>query len=230
MALLKAKDSCFASQSAIIHRKVIMLLKLLICCIFVNLVLTAPAKNRVFYDQRQEGEWNLHASLKNFVLLVIPSKSSTPQTPDIISLLSKTIPNAILSRNNQLNLFKKPEKAQEEENVNFMESKTAPYHVDISSSKKALTKLHPEVISAEEIVIAQSPSVALSKEEVHPRIARAFVLSVPPEENYSKKSTGKGKKDFPKTKSALKLLGAEYEQCGPGLARDAEGVCRTIKQ
>lgn len=198
----------------------------------MNLALTSPAKNRVFYDQRQEGEWNIHTSLKNFVLLVIPSKSSTPQTPDIISLLSKTIPNAILSRNNQLNLFKKQEKIQEEENVNFIESKTAPYHVDISSSKNALTKLHPEVINAEEIVIAQSPSVALPKEEaVHSRIARAFVLSVPPEENYSKKSTiGKGKKDFSKNKSVLKLLGAEYEQCGPGLARDAEGVCRIIKQ
>lgn len=210
-----------------------MLLKLFICCIIVNLTLAAPPKKRVYYDQRQEGEWNVHASLKNFVLLVIPSKSSTPQAPDLISLLSKTIPNVILSRNNQLNLLKKEEKhqEQEEDNVNFMESKTAPYHVDISSSKSALTKLHPEVINAEEIVIAESPSVALVQDEVaHPRVARAFVLSVPHEENYQKKSTEKGKKNHSKTKSVLKLLGAEYEQCGPGLERDAEGVCRIIKQ
>ncbi|KAJ8911680.1 hypothetical protein NQ315_005759 [Exocentrus adspersus] len=31
------------------------------------------------------------------------------------------------------------------------------------------------------------------------------------------------------TKFTLELLGAENEQCGPGMERDSKGVCRTNK-
>ncbi|RZC42849.1 hypothetical protein BDFB_008410 [Asbolus verrucosus] len=220
-----------------------MLLKssiFLIAAISAVLTSPLPSKNgdtRVLYDQRQEGELNILADLRNFVILVIPTTTSTsPTSGSLLDFLYKAVPKrAHLKRFHQH--LKRGQSVPGEETMNFIESKTAPYHVDISRSRNHLTKLHPEpvpVVNAEEIVIAQSPTIALVKDENHSRTARAFVLTVPPEEGNSSKTEDKKKKDGKKKnkeapKSMLKLLGAENEQCGPGLARDSEGVCRTVK-
>ncbi|EFA09749.1 uncharacterized protein LOC103314279 [Tribolium castaneum] len=184
---------------------------------------------KVLYDQRQEGEWNVHADLRNFVIMVIPAQasSSTPATGGLLDFFVKSLPK----RSQLKNLEKKA--VPGEETLHFIESKTAPYHVDISRSKSQLARLHPDVpavVNAEEIVIAKSPTIELVKDEnPHPRIARAFLLTVPQDEDFDRKKDGKKKKEI--SKSVLKLLGAENdEECGPGLARDSEGVCRTIKQ
>lgn len=161
--------------------------------------------------------------------MVIPTQtSSTPSTGGLLDFFVKTLPK----RSHLKNLEKKAGASPGEETLHFIESKTAPYHVDISRSKSQLARLHPDVpavVNAEEIVIAKSPTIELVKDEnPHPRIARAFLLTVPQDEEFDKKKDGKKKKEI--SKSVLKLLGAENEQCGPGLARDSEGVCRTVKQ
>lgn len=92
----------------------------------------------------------------------------------------------------------------------FIESKTAPYHVDIDEN--GAKKQHPELNGAAA------------------RLSRAFVITVPLEghkkhedvlkKKYGKEAGGEGE---------MKLLGAENEQCGPGLSRDQDGICRVNK-
>jgi hypothetical protein len=190
--------------------------------------LPTESPQRVLYNQRQDGDLNVHAELKNIVVMVIPSQTSSPSPSHWLDFLLKSLPERSHSKRQQAK-----KAVPGAETMHFIESKTAPYHVDISRSKSHLAKLHPElpeVIETEEIVIAKSPTVELVKDEnPHARIARAFVLTVPQEEGFGKKKDGK-KKSKETVKSVLKLLGAENEQCGPGLARDSEGVCRTIKK
>ncbi|KAJ8964518.1 hypothetical protein NQ314_004813 [Rhamnusium bicolor] len=196
-----------------------------------------------------EREWNVRADLKNFVILIIPTPSASTSTnaPSLLDFLTKSLPTRT-----HLNRVK-PEKSEHnpdaaQETMHFIESKTAPYHVDITKAKAQLAKLHP---NDDKVVVANSPSVALVKPEsevpvLNPspsarsaRISRAFVFTVPADEEFvvtktedSKKvvkKDGKKKpiKEFPK--QTLKLLGAENEQCGPGMARDSYGICRTYK-
>ena len=213
------------SQSILIPQPINMLLLLLLAVGAVLCTPVPPQKMRVLYDQRQEGEWNVNADFKNIVVMVIPTQTSSGSNAasTLLDFLLRTVP-----KRSQLRKLQK-KKAPAEETMHFIESKTAPYHVDISRSKSHLAKLHPEVppvVRAEEIVIAKSPAVELVKDgDSHHRAARAFVVTVP-EEELKKKEV---KKNINFGKSMLKLLGAENEQCGPGLARDEEGVCRTLK-
>ncbi|XP_044271113.1 uncharacterized protein LOC123015448 [Tribolium madens] len=216
-------------QSILATASVHIMLTQTLLFVVVTTALASPVPSKVLYDQRQEGEWNVHADLRNFVIMVIPTQtsSSTPSTGGLLDFFVKSLPK----RSQLKNLEKKG--VPGEETLHFIESKTAPYHVDISRSKSQLARLHPDVpavVNAEEIVIAKSPTIELVKDEnPHPRVARAFLLTVPQDEEFEKKKDGKKKKEI--SKSVLKLLGAENdEECGPGLARDLEGVCRTIKQ
>ncbi|KAF5273877.1 hypothetical protein FQA39_LY00992 [Lamprigera yunnana] len=274
--------------------------------------LPAPAKFK--YDQRQDGKWNVRADLENFLIFIIPtpnsgSSGSTVNT-SLLDFFSKTIPIPYKRNRHQSKFGDSDEKVNKEQ---FIESKTAPYHVDISRSISHLAKLHPEVKIPEGVIIAQSPSVVLSKnQEEAVRSSRAIVIKVPygnqnvltynkkelsdkgdgekpnltidytqlsPElkaeyakvladaikdglvqyfrkvaavlrqenedaeedepvkvENVEKKKLEKPKKkkgelESPKEdegkKSKLLLLGATMEQCGPGLTRDANGICVT---
>lgn len=117
-----------------------------------------------------------------------------------------------------------------EETMHFIESKTAPYHVDISKSREELSKLHPQ---PDDVLVAQSPTVSLLKNaDQESRVSKAVVIALPLE-GIDKKGVPKkdGKKKHPKEidGETLKLLGAENEQCGPGLRRDAEGICRIVE-
>ncbi|KAJ8955170.1 hypothetical protein NQ318_009063 [Aromia moschata] len=201
--------------------------------------------NKILYDQRQEGEWNVRADLKNFIVLVIPTPtvSSSSSSPSLLDFLTKSLPSKPHKKAEKPEKTDDPDAAQE--TMHFIESKTAPYHVDITKTKEELAKLHPK---AEEVVVASSPSIALVKSTPQEatdrsgraRISRALVFTVPADEEFvvtrtedSKtvvKKDGKKKviKEVPW--DTLKLLGAENEQCGPGMARDSEGVCRTFKR
>lgn len=134
---------------------------------------------------------------------------------------------------------KRPIPDAAEETQHFIEAKTAPYHVDLTKTKE---QLHP---GNEEVLLATSPSVALVKTETDPpsvrsaRSSKAYVFTAPTEEEFTvtktedvKKVVKKdGKKHIKETpaKHTLELLGAENEQCGPGMERDSKGICRTSK-
>lgn len=219
-------------------------LPLLITAVFAT---PLPEKADVKFDQRQEGEFNLRADLENFVILLIPtSPTAAPPVSNVslLDLLSKSVSLRPHPKRNK-HVKKDGNHLQEAaaETMHFIESKTAPYHVDISRNRDQLAKLHPE-----NGVVAESPTVSLLKEREQEnrkgssRISRAFVITVPLEtstsskkvEDVVKKDTLKKdvkRKHFKEVTSGshLKLLGAENEQCGPGLTRDAEGICRINK-
>lgn len=127
------------------------------------------------YDQRQEGGWNVRADLKNFVVVIVP-RATAPQA-SLLDLLTRALRPTPLAH--------------------FVQSKTAPYHVDISQGGAAHLR-------QDEILATQSPP---PPEAVQGR-ALNIVLNVPDNEGES-----------------MTLLGAR-EQCGPGMRRDALGVCR----
>ncbi|CAH0554548.1 unnamed protein product [Brassicogethes aeneus] len=188
-------------------------------------------EGKVLYDQRQEGEWNVRADLQNFVIMIIPTQTSSPSPVGsevgLLDFLSKSIP-----KRNHLKRFKvKAPAAMQSQDVSpdtmhFIESKSAPYHVDISKTKTELSKLHPQKRSEE--LVANSPSL---------RLSRAVVFSVPDEEfvvtrteDHKKVVKKDGKKKIIKEKPTLMLIGEGIEQCGPGRERDEQGICKSSKQ
>lgn len=192
----------------------------LIFTVLIALCSSAPRhrngnQDYVKYDQRQEGEFNLRADLENFVILLIPtSPTATPPPTNnpslgLLDLLSKTIPINMNKKRNKHAVKKDGQDLVE----SFIESKTAPYHVDIDeNNNNGGGKQHPELDGAAA------------------RLARAFVITVPMEkkpvdgEVMNKKNLKK--KYVNEATSDMKLLGAENEQCGPGLSRDKDGICR----
>lgn len=188
---------------------------MLILTLFLFCVATqaspVPAKYRevdgkVLYDQRQEGEWNVRADLKNFLILIIPTKqNSSPPTgaPTLLDFISKSVPKA------QHVKAAHPAKTEGQETIHFIESKTAPYHVDLTKTKL--------------------------QEKKAARLARAVVLNVPEEkfvlsstEDHKKVVKKDNKKKVKDVSKEMTLLGSENEQCGPGLIRDSLGICRVV--
>lgn len=196
----------------------------------------------VKFDQRQEGDVNVRADLENFVILIIPTSGSS--NLNLLELLTKSLP----SKNNLKNKrgeIKKPVISGEEETQHFIESKTAPYHVDISRTRAHLAKLHPQVKLQEnsEVLIAHSPVVALSKNQQQSRSARNIIINqdddlkaliltsdigvdVKKNDNAIDKPEKIDRKD---DSEELTLLGAELVQCGPDQKRDAQGICQIVK-
>lgn len=191
------------------------------------------AQEHVKYDQRQEGEFNVRADLENFVILLIPtSPVSTPSSPNpslgLLDLLAKSIP----LKKRDKHVKKDGEHLHQEPNASiesFIESKTAPYHVDIDENNSGEESLQTKKQHAELDGMAA-------------RLSRAFVITVPLDEEGHKKREDVVKKDVKKDlkkkyvkeaseegQNEMKLLGAENEQCGPGLSRDKDGICRVNK-
>lgn len=154
------------------------------------------------YDQRQEGDINVRADLENFVILVIPT--SPNHNIGLFDLLAKAIP------------VKSPKKKQhvKESTENFIESKTAPYHVDISRSE---SHLQPQIEKNEEILNLRPKNEG--KREIG-RFAKAILITAPLDEELEQKDESR------KIVNELQLLGAEFEQCGPDGFRDSQGRCR----
>ncbi|CAH1987964.1 unnamed protein product [Acanthoscelides obtectus] len=213
---------------------------------------------KVLYDQRQEGAWNVRADLDNFVILLIPtpmlaattspssSSTSQPSSASLLDLLTKSLPKgARLKRVKHVKKHHQESESNESqvdsnepvesneptatlETQHFIESKTAPYHVDISK-----TKTHLDVVDSSTEGLAKIWKNGPLKQK---RNARAFLLTVPDEKiivTLEQDTIGDEKKDVKnnvrKEENTLKLLGAEYEQCGPGLYRDTKGICRMYK-
>ncbi|KAF5279186.1 hypothetical protein FQR65_LT03433 [Abscondita terminalis] len=165
-----------------IYEKIIMGTVLFITITLFVIAHSSPIPGKLKYDQRQEGKWNVRADLENFLIFIIPTSNSgsgsSSSNASLLDFLSKSIPLPHKRNRGHNNKFADlGEKISTEE---FIESKTAPYHVDISRTRSHLAKLHPDVNIPEGVIIAQSPSVALAK---HPeeaiRSSRAFVVKVP---------------------------------------------------
>lgn len=146
-----------------------MILSILIAavCITTSSVYSATIK----YDQRQEGEVNVRADLENFVVLLIPTSSSSGLS--LLDLITKSIP--VKQKGNKKKYHEN--QTEDEELRHFIETKSAaPYHVDLSKTKANLAKLRPDV--NEEILI--SPTVQLAKDaEKVERVKKAAVVEVP---------------------------------------------------
>ncbi|XP_050304398.1 uncharacterized protein LOC126741956 [Anthonomus grandis grandis] len=196
-------------------------------------------KPNVLFDQRQEGEVNIRADLKNFVIMIIPKSpeiADSPSSGSLLDLLSKKHNNVKRIKNNQKLMNRA-------ETMHFIESKSAPYHVDITKSSDHLMN--------DEILATQSPPISLplksteekSKSETvkllrqlrSAKFAKAFVLTVPEEEfvltkmedkkKVVKKDNVKKNKEATNSEEEMVLIGAT-EQCGPEMRRDSEGICR----
>lgn len=204
--------------------------------IMATACLAAPA---VKYDQRQEGDVNVRADLENFVILIIPTTNSN--SLGLLDLLSKAIPSKSALKKRVEG--KKPAISAEEETQHFIESKTAPYHVDISRTRSHLAKLHPQLKVADkgEVLIAHSPVVSLTKTPEGPedrsRTARnivinrgddvkALILTSDIAVDVKKNAVDATER---KDSGELLLLGAELVQCGPDQKRDANGICQLVK-
>uniref|UniRef100_A0AAR5QKK4 Uncharacterized protein n=2 Tax=Dendroctonus ponderosae TaxID=77166 RepID=A0AAR5QKK4_DENPD len=145
-----------------------------------------PKETQPLVDQRQEGGWNVRADLKNFVVVIVP-RAGAPHS-GLLELLTRGL--------------RPPPQAH------FIQSKAAPYQVDISKAGAAHLR-------KDEILATQSPQEAAPGRRL--RAAKAFVLTVPDQEFDVTPKGGEG----------MSLLGAA-EQCGPDMRRDALGVCRPV--
>lgn len=227
-----------------------------------------PGGNALKIDQRQEGEWNVRADLQNFVILIVPTNLSTGLASfGLLDLLRKA-PNTTNKNHNKnkksthKKTVKKQQQQQEEEDQqqsvendevetlnpqigeetqHFIESKTAPYHVDISKSRSNLAKLYPQQNledgnNSDGLLIAHSPSISILKNvetgsNQLKRVPKAYVISIPVASTKNSK-LGKNKVGTNKEISDSgnwHLLGDGIEDCGPGMSRDSKGVCRTAR-
>lgn len=182
-------------------------LALLIAITLINYVCPVPVPNSagVKIDQRQEGDINVRADLENFVILIIPTTSTNF---GLIDLLSKAIPIKNLKRKHQIK-----QQGDSHETQNFIESKTAPYHVDISQSN---LKLEPNVEKNEDILNSRAKNE--EKRELG-RFAKAILVTVPLDGKEDVKDESRRISD------QLQLIGSTYDQCGPDGYRNKEGTC-----
>jgi len=115
----------------------------------------SPPRRQLFYDQRQDGKYNIRADLENFVILVVPSSGNSlldllkrsNQRPHKRTHNSKhhhkkyvsggsTKPVEVTSKKqiaSRLDYLNRPE-TEEHAGGEFIEGRT-PYHVDISSAE-----------------------------------------------------------------------------------------------
>ncbi|XP_044755135.1 uncharacterized protein LOC123314086 [Coccinella septempunctata] len=192
--------------------------------------------SKVLYDQKQEGGWNIHADLKNFLFVIIPAVKSTPAANSsalssspleqgLLYLLSKSA-NAHKHHQHQPT-HGKPEEEPTEETKHFIESKSAPYQVDISkTSGGLLSKLYPEKTEDEGVLVARSPTISLLKDPASGRMAKALILSVPSEDIVITKSKRLKKKAM---EDQLKKSDVNVSNCQPGQVRDSYGNCKVFK-
>ncbi|XP_072388348.1 uncharacterized protein [Diabrotica undecimpunctata] len=188
-----------------------------------------------------KGEWNVRAHLDNFLIMIVPTQTvATAASPSLLDFLSKSLPKGShIKRIKNLKKHPAAELAQESqvlETQHFIESKTAPYHVDLT---KPSADIKPT--PSDDVVLANSPNLKVIKPETKlkrsTRFARTYIISIPSETDYiskkyaePKSALRKHKKTIKeKSKAELKLLGAELEQCGPGMVRDSYGVCTVLK-
>lgn len=210
------------------------MLAIAVLLIFAAHISSSPLpSSNLKYDQRQEGEWNVRADLENFVVLIIPTSSSAGVGSLGLLDLFRKVPRKKIVKH----VKKSHADDSSIETRHFIESKSAPYHVDLSRSKANLAKLHPELVNEEELLVARSPSISLLKNEEipvlqphkHGRSSKAYILSIPISKASIVESNKKSDDEKFKASEELHLLGDGIEECGPGSRRDHKGICTLIK-
>lgn len=130
------------------------------------------------------------------------------------------------------------DRSQQIETQHFIESKTAPYHVDLTKTRTNLVKLHPNVENDDDrdlLIAAHSPAISIFKNSDNnnlERNSRAYVISIPVNKGKlinSKNYKNNKEKELTETEN-WRLLGDGIENCGPGLVRDSKGICKTVSQ
>lgn len=196
----------------------------------VHLSASSPLPNVANFklDQRQEGDWNVRADLENFLVLIVPTNVNLGMASLALLDLFKKSPN------NRKPMKKQPEQekliqdqtVEQDKSVveteHFIESKTAPYQVDISKTRSNLAKLHPDGDNL--LISAHSPTIAITKgNDILSRMSRAYVITIPVNRNINKKN----KEEELTEGENWRLLGDGIENCGPGLTRDSKGICKS---
>ncbi|KAK9877009.1 hypothetical protein WA026_016036 [Henosepilachna vigintioctopunctata] len=211
-----------------------------LCIIFcVAVVHGSPSRDRndynspkVLYDQKQEGSWNVHASLKDFLFIIIPSvRASNSSGPSSSALEQSLLYMLSKSANSQRRHSEKPktDASAEEETKHFIESKSAPYQVDISkSSGGLLSRLYPENPESDGVLVAKSPSISLLKDPISGRVARALVFNVPEEDIVITKTEKKAWKKKARGDHIKKTSDSKTD-CEPGQVKDSYGNCKVLK-
>ena len=184
-----------------------LFLVLSLLLLFTGAAVSSPVK----FDQRQDGELNVRADLENFVILVVPTSRANL---GLLDLLSKTAPAKSLKRKLQ-----PKERERDPDKQHFIESKTAPYHVDLTKSETGELAREVQIVESTTVTGDGSPK----------RSRKAFVVSsgdyAGKRSRVDQNSVGDEETE---PKGELVLIGAT-EQCGPGMVRDHEGICRRIK-
>ncbi|XP_045474434.1 uncharacterized protein LOC123680537 [Harmonia axyridis] len=189
---------------------------------------------KVLYDQKQEGGWNVHANLKNFLFVIIPAVKSTPTNSSGLSpsaleqgllyLLSKSANPRKHHHQQSTEENSEEETSSTDGTKHFIESKSAPYQVDISKTPGGLlSKLYPKNTEDDGVLVAKSPTISLLKDPVSGRVAKALVISVPSEDiviSKSKRFKKKGRENQSKNQNI---------SCQPGQVRDSYGNCKFFK-
>ncbi|XP_022900112.1 uncharacterized protein [Onthophagus taurus] len=200
---------------------------LLIIVVTVTTILALPtSKPIVKFDQRQDGNLNVRTDLQNIVVIIAP-----PPNGSLIDLLISGFFKGLSRKHQHRPHVAVVKNDDEQETQNFIESKTAPYHVDLTKRDgNGKNKIRPDVEKTQEVLVGRGKfdDTHDSHKELQ-RFARAYIVSIPNElDDEENEEIGIGKTS--KIKEKLVLLGATLEQCGPDRRRDENGICRFINK
>ncbi|XP_066995814.1 uncharacterized protein [Anabrus simplex] len=176
------------------------------------LLATALAAPLTTYDQRQEGDFNVHAHLENFIIVLIPSGNS-----GLLDFAAKSSPG-------KLNQIKRLiGHSDGYSHVKHVEKPPADAEViEISGDNQPISpparNMEPPVKDSAEpqVVVAESPSVTLTKDE--PTVANEKEqVKVPVQESSEARARA----------AKLERLREGLEECLP--ARDGSGGCASAR-
>ncbi|PSN32918.1 hypothetical protein C0J52_20832 [Blattella germanica] len=127
---------------------------------FVLFLLASTCGLPVRYDQRQDGELNVHAHLENFIIVFIPGSSSALSLLDVIPF-KKDVNRANPPNDNKYIAQATGTKLS----VPGFPAAKSPYKVDIDKTEesKVHNADHSDVEMAPEVMIAHVPAITLTK-------------------------------------------------------------------
>uniref|UniRef100_A0A182QKA6 Uncharacterized protein n=1 Tax=Anopheles farauti TaxID=69004 RepID=A0A182QKA6_9DIPT len=213
-----------------------------------GLTATKPPRKTITFDQRQEGKYNIRADLENFVIVVVPSGSTSGAS--LLDLLTRSAQKKEAHQTRKASHKRKNNKAHgglthhkkaaqvtpevivldetnqrsgQLEAEEFIEGRT-PYKVDLSSSARS--------VDIDEVPMASGRVVRFPGASVHEPL-RSDVdmtqLQLQPDDRYDDLGQSDADTDgLDDGWDELRLLGAQ-EQCGPDRKRDSYGVCQFVQ-
>ncbi|XP_047004225.1 uncharacterized protein LOC124622533 [Schistocerca americana] len=177
--------------------------------LLLALVLVAGAPVR--YDQRQEGDFNVHAHLENFVVVLIPTAGSGNGGLGILDFLKKSGANVRTAEQPiQVTVVEGPPKDQQQ-------SKEDPQQEQQQQREGEEDLQAAGTQALEAVLVAESPALVLS------RAATGHQGQPPPEEPAAAELVSTQRREGKAVRE-----GAGTGGCPQGHFRDATGVCHYI--